>query len=143
MTRRRLFKRRVPCKAQLGPGQHTNASFRFFLYPPEQFSMYSGCDRLSHPSPKHSVALLLIAALKRHPWRTWDMRHACVFVVPALVDWMVDDLCRSYSEDEHIDNATRIVWPYLPIARHVFIAATWSQVARVSHCCCPVLHAVL
>ena len=127
LKRPRLFKRRVPCWAQLGPNQPGNTSFRFFMYPPEHFSMYSGCDRLHHPSAKHSVALLLVKALAHHPWRTWDMRAACVFVVPALVDWMVDGLCPTYSDDEHIENLTRIVWPFLHAGRHIFIAATWNQ----------------
>ena len=117
------------CNGLLGPHRPDAAAVPFFLYPPNAFSMWTGCDRSQHLG-KHSAALLLVTALETQPWRTADMRAACVFVIPALIDWMANGKCATASDDDHLENLTRTVSPHLHRGRHIFLAADFSQVRR-------------
>jgi len=117
------------CAAILGSHRNNASSVPFFLYEPQSMPTFTNCNRSVHLG-KHSASLLLVDALEHHPWRTRDMSLACLFIIPALLDWMVEGLCTALSDDEHVDIISRTVRPHLHRGRHVFLAASWGQVLR-------------
>jgi hypothetical protein len=116
------------CAGVVGPKGNIS-SVPFFMYDTSSMPSFSACNRSEHLG-KYSSSLLLVDALEQHPWRVRDMSSACVFVVPALVDWMAEGLCASISDDEHLKLVASIVRPHLHRGRHIFLAASWPQVWR-------------
>ena len=84
-------------------------SVPFYMYDPQEFSMYVGCELNGFPHNKHAQGLFFIERLQNSRWRTDKIEHASVAVVPILVDWAANGLCGGISNSDHVANATVVI----------------------------------
>ena len=85
-------------------------SVPFFMYDPQEFSMYTSCELNGFPRNKHAQALFFIERLQNSRWRTETLERASVAVVPILVDWAANGLCGGdVSSSEHVATAIAAV----------------------------------
>ena len=96
-----------------------HGGMRVFMYPPERFSLYAGCDKARAPTYKYAHGLFLIERLRKHPWRVASQADADIAVVPMLVDWLVRGFCADPVTGRRDQPISRLL-----IARHLANASS-------------------
>jgi hypothetical protein len=112
--------------ALVANGEASELEVPFFMYTPEKFSLYSGCDRSTFGNTKHSAALYFIDRLRTSKWRTIHMGDAKLAIVPVLLDWFAHGLC-SGNATHHVKNTTSVVEGHVNKLPHVVIAASFAS----------------
>ena len=112
--------------ALVAPGEAMELEVPFFMYTPENFSLYTECDRTTFGNTKHSAALYFIDRIRTSKWRTFKMAEAKLAVVPVLLDWFAHGLCTGTSS-EHIANTVSMVEEHMDTLPHVVIAASFAS----------------
>ena len=89
--------------------RHAAAHPRVFLYPPEELSLYTTCDKNRLGGYKYGHSLYLVERMRRHAWRVANPRQADIAIVPILLEHFVRGLCQAHTW------CTPTPWVHLPL----------------------------